>query len=201
VAASQETPFLQDEDRELIERCLAGREEAFDELVVRFQNMVFNLAWRFMGETQEAEDLTQEVFLKVFRSLRGFRGASSLKTWIYRITTNLALNRLKFNKRRRQNRQVSLDQAPAEDMPNLSEMVPDRRPGPEQRMHARQIESRLQEALDGLSDDQKAIVILRDVEGLSYEEIADALDVNIGTVKSRLARGRAGIQAMMKDML
>lgn len=201
MAASQETPFLQDEDRELIERCLAGREEAFDELVVRFQNMVFNLAWRFMGETQEAEDLTQEVFLKVFRSLRGFRGASSLKTWIYRITTNLALNRLKFNKRRRQNRQVSLDQAPAEDMPALSEMLADQRPGPEQRLHARQIESRLQEALDALSDDQKAIVILRDIEGLSYEEIADALDVNIGTVKSRLARGRAGIQAIMKDML
>jgi RNA polymerase sigma-70 factor, ECF subfamily len=201
VAVPEESKVQLEEDLGLIQRCLEGDEEGYEELVSRFQGMVYNLAYRFMGSPQEAEDLTQEVFLKIFRSLKSFRGASTLKTWIYRITTNMALNRLKFQRRRKRHRQVSIDQEMGQDLPPMSESLPDERPGPERQAHSTEITRRLQEALDSISADQKAAVILRDVEGLTYEEIAEALDINIGTVKSRLARGRSNIQEIMKDML
>jgi RNA polymerase sigma-70 factor (ECF subfamily) len=201
LSVREENTVQLDQDRELIERFLSGQDEAFEELVVAYQTMIFNLSFRFMGDAQEAEDLSQEVFLKIFKSLKQFRGASTLKTWIYRITTNMALNKLKFYKRRRRDKQVSIDKSMGESMPPMSESLPDNRPGPERRTLSTQIQRRLQEALDSINDDQKAVVILRDIEGLSYEEIAEALEINIGTVKSRLARGRTNIQDMMKDLL
>lgn len=192
---------LGDQELNLVRRCLAGEDEAFEELVHGYQNMVFNLAYRFLTSRQEAEDLSQEVFLKVFRSLDTFRRASSLKTWIYRITTNMALNRLKWLRRRLRHRQLSIDAGAEEEMPPMSESLPDLGPGPDRRLHGAQIEKRLQLAIDELSDEQKAVVILRDIEGLSYEEIAETLGINIGTVKSRLARGRANLQERLRDLL
>ena len=190
------------QDFDLVERCLNDKDSsAFATLVSDYTSMVFNLAFRFMGNRQEAEDLSQDVFLKVFKSLESYRGASTLKTWIYRITTNMALNRLKFLKRRHENQKVSIDQARPDQAFTLGELLPDNRPGPHQEIHADEIGIKLQKALDSISEDQKAVVILRDIEGLHYEEIADALDTNIGTVKSRLARGRTQIQKLMRDML
>jgi len=201
VATADDRRDLLEEERALVSRCLAGKEGAFAELVERFQNLVFNLSYRFMGSPQEAEDLSQEVFLKIFRSLPTFRRASTLKTWIYRITTNMALNRIKWLRRRGQYRQVSIDVSVNENLPPLSESLPDRSPRPDNHARGAQIAERLQEALDELSDDQKAVVILRDIEGLSYDQIAGMLDINIGTVKSRLARGRANLQERLKDLL
>lgn len=197
----EENSILVDEDRRLVQRCLEGQEEAFEELVERYQNMVYNLAYRFMGEPQEAEDLSQEVFLKVYRSLKGFRSDSTLKTWIYRITTNMALNRLKWFKRRRNDRQVSIDHERGASLPKMADTLSDSRPGPEHHVHATEIQQRLQDALDSISPDQKAVVILRDIEHFSYEEIAETLSINIGTVKSRLARGRSSIQELLKDLM
>lgn len=188
-------------DMQLVERILDGDEDAFDKLVGHYQNMVYNLSYRFMGNAHAAEDLTQEVFLKIFRSVRSFRGASTLKTWIYRITTNMALNRIKFNKRRRREKQVSIDRPLDADLPPMNESLPDERPGPERVAHSGEIQKRLQGALDEINEDQKAVVILRDVEGLSYEDIAQTLEINVGTVKSRLARGRANIQELLRDLL
>ena len=201
MAVPKENEARVEADLQLIERILDGDDIAFDELVGQYQDMVFNLSYRFMGNAQEAEDLTQEVFLKIFRSLRSFRGASTLKTWIYRITTNMALNRIKFNKRRRRDRQISIDRPLEPDLPPMNESLPDERPGPDRFAHSGEIQQRLQKALDEINEDQKAVVILRDVEGLSYEDIALALEINIGTVKSRLARGRANIQELLKDLL
>ena len=201
MATAEDKRAQLDDERSLVRRCLAGEENSFADLVGRFQNMVFNLSYRFMGNPQEAEDLAQEVFLKVFRSLDTFRRQSTLKTWIYRITTNMALNRIKWLRRRGRHRQVSIDVSASEEMPPMSDSLPDSTPGPDKTVEGFQIGERLQEALDQLSDDQKAVVILRDVEGLSYEEIAETLGVNIGTVKSRLARGRGNMQQMLKDLL
>ncbi len=188
-------------ERALVRRCLVGEEDAFGELVLRYQQLVFNLAFRFMGNRQEAEDLSQEVFMKVFGSLRTFRRASTLKTWIYRITINMALNRLKWLQRRQRSRQVSIDRGADAELPPMSESLPDGSPGPESVLRGAEIGRRLQEALDELSRHQKAVLILRDVEGLSYDEIAATLKINIGTVKSRLARGRANVQERLKDLL
>lgn len=190
------------QDTDLVERCLISKDgSAFESLLICYQNMVFNLAFRFMGNRQEAEDLSQEVFLKVYKSLDSYRGASTLKTWIYRITTNMALNRLKFLKRRHENKQVSIDQDRPETTITLKESLPDQRPGQLQEIHADQIAIRLQRALDSISEDQKAVIILRDIEGFSYDDIASTLGTNVGTVKSRLARGRTQVQEIMRDML
>lgn len=190
------------QDMDLVECCLASRDSsAFESLVGNYQNMVFNLSFRFMGNRQEAEDLSQEVFMKVYKSLETYRGASTLKTWIYRITSNMALNRLKFLKRRHENQKVSIDQQRPDTTFTLKDTLPDGRPGPHQEIHADQISSKLQTALDSISEDQKAVIILRDIEGLSYDEIATTLETNVGTVKSRLARGRTQIQTIMRDML
>jgi RNA polymerase sigma-70 factor (ECF subfamily) len=201
VATAEEKQGRLEEERELVERCLKGDQSSFAEMVRRFQNMVFNLAYNFLGNPQEAEDLSQEVFLKVFRSLNSFRSDSTLKTWIYRITTNMAFNRIKWLRRRGRNRQISIDSNPSEELPPMSDSLADDAPGPERKARSVEIRIRLMAALDALSDEQKAVVILRDVEGMSYEEIAETLGINIGTVKSRLARGRANIQDTMRDML
>jgi RNA polymerase sigma-70 factor (ECF subfamily) len=195
VATAEEKQDRLKQESELVKRCLDGDQRAHVELVRSFQNMVFNLAYNLLGNAQEAEDLSQEVFLKVFRR------DSTLKTWIYRITTNMAFNRIKWLRRRGRNRQVSIDHGSNADLPPMSESLPDAAPGPERHAHSSEIRKRLMAALDQLSDDQRAVVILRDVDGLSYEEIAETLGINIGTVKSRLARGRAGIQEKMRDML
>jgi len=201
VATTEEKQDQLEAERELVERVLAGVQGSFAELVRRYQNMVFNLAYNFLGNMQEAEDLSQEVFLKVYRSLSTFRRASTLKTWIYRITSNMALNRIKWLRRRGGNRQVSIDAGFNENLPPMSESLPNEAPGPDRKVHGAQIRKRLMESLERLSDEQKAVVILRDIEGLSYEEIAVTLGINIGTVKSRLARGRVSLQEMMRDLL
>ncbi len=201
MATAEEKQDQLETERELVERVLAGEQGSFAELVRRFQNMVFNLAYNFLGNMQEAEDLSQEVFLKVYRSLGTFRRASTLKTWIYRITSNMALNRIKWLRRRGRNRQVSIDAGFNQDLPPMAESLPNDAPGPDKQVHGAQIRKRLMESLERLSDEQKAVVILRDIEGLSYEEIAVTLVINIGTVKSRLARGRANLQEMMRDLL
>ena len=196
-----ENENLYRDDQKLIQRCLSGDESAFEELVLAYQNMVFNVAYRFLSNAGEAEELAQEVFMRIYRHLENFRGASSLKTWIYRITTNLALNKIKFNKRRKIHKSVSLDQEIRPDSPTLGDTIADNRPGPDKRTMGGEIQEQLQIALDQLSKDQKAVVILRDIEGLTYEEISDALEVNIGTVKSRLARGRSNLQTLLKDLI
>lgn len=201
MAEAAERQILIEEEAALVRRCLSGQDEAFEELVGRFQQMVYNLAYRFLGGREEAEDLSQEVFLKVFHALKTFRQASSLKTWIYRITTNMALNRLKKMRRRQQHRQVSLDSKISDDLPPLSESISNGSPGPDAGMRSADIHQRLQQALDELSAEQKAVVVLRDIEGLRYDEIAEALSINIGTVKSRLARGRSNVQDKLRDLL
>jgi RNA polymerase sigma-70 factor (ECF subfamily) len=189
------------QDARLVQQCLAGEDDAFAELISLYQSMVFNLSYRMTSNWHEAEDLTQEVFLKVSRSLQSFRGHSALKTWIYRITVNMALNRIKYHKRRKANSHASLHARRTESSPSLEERLPDHTPSPDRMVGSVQINQRLQQALGKLVHDQRTVVILRDVQGLTYEEIAGALEIRIGTVKSRLARGRAALQTMLKDLL
>jgi RNA polymerase sigma-70 factor (ECF subfamily) len=201
VSEHQGNPEQMRTDMQLVRRCLAGEQGAFVEIVEAYQNMVYNLAYRFLGDSGEAEDLAQEVFLKVYRSLKSFKGLSTLKTWIYRIASNMSLNRIKYLQRRKKNSQVQLEgDANSEGLAPI-DTLSDAAPGPEKEMHGRDINLRLQQALLNLSPEQQAVVILRDIEGLTYEEISVALDVNLGTVKSRLARGRMNIQEQMRDLL
>ena len=177
----------------LVQRCAARDESACAELVAEHQRMVVQLAVNLLGDRDEALDLSQEVFLRVFRTIHRFRGQSALRTWIYRIAVNQARNRHRFWRRRHRNDQVSLDAhiAAHGEFPSTLGLRPDRV------FEQKQLGQRLQDALDQLPFDQRTAIVLREIDGLSYDDIAVALGVAIGTVKSRLTRAR---QALREDL-
>ena len=180
----------------LIERCAAGDETAFAELVADHQRMVVQLAVNLLGDRDEALDLCQDVFLRVFRTIAQFRGQSALRTWIYRIAVNQARNRHRFWRRRRRSDQVSLDEHMAThgDFLSTSEWRPD------QVLARKELASRLKSALADLPFDQRTAIVLREIDGLSYEEIAFTLGVAIGTVKSRLMRARQTLRRELSEV-
>jgi RNA polymerase sigma-70 factor, ECF subfamily len=179
----------------LVARCARGDEVACADLVGEHQRMVVQLAMNLLGDRDEALDLSQEVFLRVFRTIHRFRGQSSLRTWIYRIAVNQARNRHRFWRRRHRADQVSLDQHIATHGEFLSggELTPDRM------LAQKQLAERLEHALAGLPFDQRTAIVLREIDGLSYEEIAFSLGVAIGTVKSRLTRARQALRLELRE--
>src|SRR6478672_2882605 len=180
----------------LIHRCAAGDESAFAELVAEHQRMVVQLAMNLLGDREEALDLSQEVFLRVFRTIGRFRGQSSLRTWIYRIAVNQARNRHRFWQRRHRADQVSLDQHVASHGDVLRGIAPT----PDRVLAQKELADRLRSALDRLPFEQRTAIVLREVDGLSYEEIAFSLRLPIGTVKSRLTRARQALRADLRDV-
>ncbi len=175
----------------LVERCAAGDDAACAELVAIHQRMVFGLALHLLGDRDEALDLSQEVFLRVFRTISTFRGQSALRTWIYRIVINQARNRQRWWRRRHRADQVSLDEHLAQfgDMASTGDALPDRL------LASKETAARIWQALERLPFDQRTALILREVDGLRYEEIAFSLGVAVGTVKSRLTRARQALRA------
>jgi RNA polymerase sigma-70 factor (ECF subfamily) len=180
----------------LIQRCAARDEDACAELVAEHQRMVYQLSLNLLNDHNEALDLSQEVFLRVFRTVHSFRGHSSLRTWIYRIVVNQARNRQRWWRRRHKAQQVSLDQHIQEhgELPEAVDSGPDRLVG------QKFLAERIRVALDGLPFDQKTAIVLREIDGLSYEEIGFSLGIAVGTVKSRLARAREGLRAQLRDV-
>lgn len=181
----------------LIQRCAARDEDACAELVTEHQRMVYQLSLNLLGDHNEALDLSQEVFLRVFRTLPGFRGQSTLRTWIYRIVVNQARNRQRFWRRRHRAHQISLDEHIREhgELPASGDGgAPDRLLG------QKQLAERIRTALEHLPFDQKTALVLREIDGLSYEEIGFSLGIAVGTVKSRLARAREALRAQLRDV-
>ena len=178
----------------LVQRCASKDESACAELVGEHQRMVVQLATNLLSDRDEALDLSQEVFLRVFRTIHRFRGQSSLKTWIYRIAVNQARNRHRFWRRRHRADLVSLD----EHVAAHGEFVSGGEPSPERALAQKELAARLQHALDSLPFDQRTVIVLREVDGLSYEEIAFSLGVAIGTVKSRLTRARQELRQQLR---
>ena len=179
----------------LIERCAAGDEAACADLVATHQRMVYNLALHLLGDCDEALDLSQEVFLRVFRTMAGFRGQSALRTWIYRIVVNQARNRQRWWRRRRRADQVSLD-AHVEQFGDLE--LKNDPSAPDRVLVRRETATRIWNALDHLPFDQRTALVLREIDGLRYDEIAFSLGIAVGTVKSRLTRAR---QALREELL
>ncbi|HTI40634.1 MAG TPA: sigma-70 family RNA polymerase sigma factor [Vicinamibacterales bacterium] len=178
----------------LIARCVAGDESACADLVAAHQRTVFNLAFHLLGDRDEALDLSQEVFLRVFRTLSRFRGQSALRTWIYRIVVNQARNRQRWWRRRHRADLVSLDDhlKRCGDVEATGDVPPDRL------LASKETAARIWAAMERLPFDQRTALVLREVDGLRYEEIAFSLDVAVGTVKSRLTRAR---QALREELL
>ncbi len=181
----------------LIQRCAARDEDAYAELVTEHQRMVYQLSLNLLGDHNEALDLSQEVFLRVFRTLPGFRGQSTLRTWIYRIVVNQARNRQRFWRRRHRAQQVSLD----EHIRDHGELpAPGDGGSPDRLLGQKQLAERIRTALDQLPFDQKIALVLREIDGLSYEEIGFSIGIAVGTVKSRLARARESLRAQLRDV-
>ena len=180
----------------LIQRCAARDEDACAELVSEHQRMVYQLSLNLLNDHNEALDLSQEVFLRVFRTIHTFRGHSSLRTWIYRIVVNQARNRQRWWRRRHRSQQVSLDQ----HIPDHGELAERIDSGPDRLVGQKQLAERIRVALDALPFDQKTAIVLREIDGLSYEEIGFSLGIAVGTVKSRLARAREGLRAQLRDV-
>jgi RNA polymerase sigma-70 factor (ECF subfamily) len=186
-----------DREATLIAQSVAGDEQACTDLVAAHQRMVYQLSLHLLGDHNEALDLSQEVFLQVFRVLPRFRGQSSLRTWIYRIVVNQAKNRQRWWRRRHRAAQVSLD----EHIEHHGEFSSDGNGAqPDRVFSQRELASRLKEALLTLPFDQRTAIVLREIDGLSYEEIAFSQGVAVGTVKSRLARAREILRAELRQL-
>jgi RNA polymerase sigma-70 factor (ECF subfamily) len=179
----------------LVQRCAADDQTACAELVGEHQRMVVQLAVNLLGDRDEALDLSQEVFLRVFRTIHRFRGQSSLRTWIYRIAVNQARNRHRFWRRRHRADQVSLDAHVAAH----GDVISGSDAGPDRVLAQKELAARLKNALEHLPFDQRTAIILREIDGLSYEEIAYSLGVAIGTVKSRLTRARQALRLELRE--
>jgi len=187
------------DDLRLVESLRAGSERAYEDLITRFQQPVYSLALRLLNDQSEASDVVQEVFLKVFRNVGSFRGQSSLKTWIYRITVNEAHNARRWFFRHRR-REVELDTDP-EEARNWKEIIPDRSRSPFEVAVDREQHLMIEAALDKINPIFREAVVLRDITDLAYEEIAEILGVSLGTVKSRILRGREALREELAGSL
>lgn len=172
----------------LVERARRGDRDAFDALVERHMERIWRIAYRTVRHEDDAADVVQETFLTAWRSLASFRGDSSFATWLHHIATTRALNHLDRREERASRRAVRLDLEPGE-----APALPDATPSPLQQLEERELASRLQRCVEQLPTAWRAVLALREGEGLSYEAIAKAMDVALGTVRSRLARAREAL--------
>ncbi len=201
-AAAAPVAIREDEDRELVDQARTGDARAFEALVRRYQGWVFTLALRMMGEPAEAEDMAQEIFLKAYRGLKGFKGASRFSTWLYSIASHHCLNHLQSLRRR----PISY-RRPAEHLgatsndPVAVERMADGAPRADALLEQADLARIVQAELAHLTEDHRIILVLRDIQGLSYEEIAETLGLELGTVRSRLHRARMEMKGRLAPHL
>jgi RNA polymerase sigma-70 factor, ECF subfamily len=189
---------LSDEDARLVRGLRAGIESAYEELLTRYQQPVYGIVYRLLGDQNDACDVVQEIFLKVFRSVHSFKERSSFRTWIYRIAVNEAHNHRRWFSRHRK-REVAIDRE--EGAYGAFEIAPDPGPSPFDFALDRETHLLIERALEEISPVFRTAVVLRDIEGLGYEEIAEILQISLGTVKSRILRGREALRRVLSERL
>ncbi|MFZ0592127.1 MAG: sigma-70 family RNA polymerase sigma factor [Bryobacteraceae bacterium] len=197
IAGKHQSP-LSEEDARLLRGLRAGIESAYEELLNRYQQPVYSMVYRLLGDQNDACDVVQEVFLKIFRSVNSFKERSSLRTWIYRIAVNEAHNHRRWFSRHRK-REVAIEHEDQEH--RAFDTTPDPGPSPFDFTLDRETHILVQRALDEVSPVFRTAVVLRDVEGLGYEEIAEILQISLGTVKSRILRGREALRRVLSERL
>jgi len=187
-------------DAELLSRLRARELSAFEELVSTFERPVYSLCLRLLGDAEEARDAAQETFLKVYRGVGGFRGDAGLKTWIYRIAINQAMNQQRWWRRRHRDETISLDISRGQTETTIGSLLPSNSRSPEELAISGERERAIMRALADLKQEFRIALVLREIEELSYEEIAETLSISIGTVKSRIARGREELRRRVKEL-
>lgn len=184
------------QEEALIASCRTGNTKAFERLVTLYEKKVFNLAFRMTGSLEDARDITQDAFIKVYTSLRDFRGDSAFSTWLFRIVSNMCLDELR---RRRRRTFMSIDEPIQQSDGEIPRQLADPLADPEQAVERRDLKRAVHEAILNLSEDHRLIIVLRDLQGFTYEEIASMLDCSLGTVKSRLNRARMALRKALQD--
>lgn len=184
-------------DDELVRRVQAGNTEAFEELVRRYERKVYSVVYRLLGNDQDAAEALQDTFLRAYRFIGKFKFKSSFFTWLYRIATNTSLTKLR---QRKSPVVMSLDERLGDDN-DLPLEIPDYKYSPEKMMRQRELRQALKEAVDSLPPDYRSVVVLRDLEGLSNEEVSKILKLSVPAVKSRLHRGRLVLRGMLAEYL
>jgi RNA polymerase sigma-70 factor (ECF subfamily) len=190
-----------DPDPELIKRFLKGEEEAFNRLVLSYQNRVYGLCFRLTGSLDEAEDVAQEIFITVYKSLKNFRGDSRFSTWLYRITVNHCKNRMKYLGRRGYFTSESMDQPLEVEDGELARQIQSEDMDALSQMEQKEVQKLVQDKIQELDGEHREVILLRDMEGLSYEEISEILGLPEGTVKSRIHRARLELKAKLEKEL
>ncbi|MFC1576274.1 sigma-70 family RNA polymerase sigma factor [Candidatus Omnitrophota bacterium] len=189
------------EDISLVQAFCNGEKEAFDRLVLKYKDKVFNLCYRFSGNREDADDCAQEAFIKVYRSLTRFRQESSFSTWLYTITSNTCKNKLASIRYKEGKIAIRLDKPVSTEEGSVTREIKGHFPDPKRELERKEKGAIIQEAIDTLPQDQKTVVVLRDIEGLSYEEIAEVTGHAIGTVKSKLSRARDVLRMRLKGLI
>ena len=187
-------------DRILVDRFKSGDQAAFDEMVKRYWTRIYSMVNQLLRNPQDAEEVTQDAFIRAHRGLENFRGDSAFSTWLYQIATNLARNRYWYWWRRKRDKSVSLD-APlgADNETTLADMIPAEVETPGDITVTQEFIARIGRGMERLGPKHREILVLRNVKNLSYEEIADILGVSIGTVKSRIARARESLRSKLGE--
>ena len=193
--------FLDDEPS-LVDGLQVGSEEAFETLVRLYQAPIYNLSYRILGDSAEASEATQEAFVRIYKAIGRFRGECGLKTWIYKIAVSASLNRRRWWKRWKEHVPFSLD-APLPSSRESPRFLQVSNPGedPETAFARRETEQAVQRALAALAVEFRTVIVLRDIEGLTYEEIAETLAISMGTVKSRLWRARCQLRQRLRGLI
>lgn len=190
----------QKDDFTLIKAFQSGEKASFDALVLRYKDRIFNLCLRFLGDYHEAEDTTQDVFVKAYNSLKRFRLESSFFTWLYRIAVNSCKNKVKSLEYRFRKADARIDFS-GETLDGFQTEHREDGPGsPVSELENKEIMKILQKAINSLPPDQRSVVVLRDIQGLSYEEITDITGFKLGTLKSRLSRARSSLREKIGDI-
>ncbi len=189
---------LADAESALLERLREGDQEAYEQLVRRHGPAIYRVSMRLLGDAEEVREVTQETFVKVFRYIHRLRGDGGLMNWIFRIAMNQAANHRRWWRQHRRGATVSLTCVPNGDGPSWPEQIADRSANPEEDLLSRESRRLLLESLGRVGSRFRATLVLRDIEGFSYEQISEILSISMGTVKSRIARGRAQLKREME---
>ena len=201
-AEDQNKKYIEeDPDADLISAFKSGNTSAFDRLVLRYKDRIFNLCYRSLGDYQEAYDTAQEIFIKVYKNLHSFRGEASFLTWLYTISGNTCKNRLKSLEYRYRSKKVSLNNPYNQENGNEERDIEDESVSPLVALEEKEKMKIIQGAIDSLPAEQKLVVILRDIEGFSYEEIIKITGHRLGTVKSKLARARLVLREKLRGII
>ena len=183
-------------ENKLIKKAQSGNVKAFEKIIDTYQVKIYNMVYRMSGNQNDAFDITQEVLIKIFRNINSFKFESKFSTWVYRVVSNTCLDEMKKIKRKSA---YSLDAELITDDGELNVEIPDSQPLPEDELEGKEIRDSITEAISRLSLEHQNVIILRDINGLSYDEIANIIDCSVGTVKSRVSRARKALKKILSE--